>query len=49
MGRVVYNETLTTIGSVALPINVGQLANGTYTIQVINAHQVGVKRLVVRN
>jgi hypothetical protein len=49
MGRVVYNETLTTIGSVTLPINVGQLANGTYTIQVINAHQVGVKRLVVRN
>jgi hypothetical protein len=48
MGRIVYAETLTTIGAIALPINVSQLASGTYTIQVINSNQVGVKRLVVR-
>jgi hypothetical protein len=49
MGRIVVSETLNTIGAVALPIDVSQLANGTYTIQVTNANQVGIRRLVVRN
>jgi hypothetical protein len=49
MGRIVVSETLNTIGAVALPIDVSQLADGTYTIQVTNANQVGIRRLVVRN
>ena len=49
MGRTIYTEKLTAIGSIALPVDVSQLADGTYTIQVINADQVGIKRLVIRN
>ena len=49
MGRIVVSESLNTIGAVALPIHVSQLADGTYTIQVTNANQVGIRRLVVRN
>ena len=49
MGRTIYTEKLTAIGSIALPVDVSQLADGTYTIQVINANQVGIKRLVIRN
>jgi len=49
MGRTIYTEQLTAIGSIALPVDVSQLADGTYTIQVINADQVGIKRLVIRN
>jgi hypothetical protein len=49
MGRIVVSESLNTIGAVALPIDVSQLADGTYTIQVTNANQVGIRRLVVRN
>jgi hypothetical protein len=48
MGRTIYTEKLTAIGSIALPVDVSQLADGTYTIQVINADQVGIKRLVIR-
>ena len=49
MGRTIYTEKLTAIGSIALPVDVSQLADGTYTIQVITADQVGIKRLVIRN
>lgn len=49
MGRTIYTEKLTAIGSIALPVDVSKLADGTYTIQVINAGQVGIKRLVIRN
>jgi PKD repeat protein len=48
MGRTIYTEKLTASGSIALPVDVSQLADGTYTIQVINADQVGIKRLVIR-
>lgn len=48
MGRTIYTEKLTTIGSIALPVDVSQLADGTYTIQVINADHVGIKRLMIR-
>lgn len=48
MGRTIYTEKFTTIGSIALPVDVSQLADGTYTIQVINADHVGIKRLMIR-
>ncbi|MFM7643886.1 MAG: PKD domain-containing protein [Sphingomonadales bacterium] len=47
-GRVVFTQTCNEIGSVLLPINVSELASGSYTVQLINADQVGIKRLLIR-
>ncbi|MBM3916748.1 MAG: T9SS type A sorting domain-containing protein [Sphingomonadales bacterium] len=47
-GRVVFTQTYNEIGSVLLPINVSELASGSYTVQLINADQVGIKRLLIR-
>ena len=48
MGRVVFTQAYNEIGSVQLPINVSELASGSYTVQLINADQVGIKRLLIR-
>jgi hypothetical protein len=48
MGRVVFTQAYNEIGSVLLPINVSELASGSYTVQLINADQVGIKRLLIR-
>jgi len=48
MGRVVFTQAYSEIGSVLLPINVSELASGSYTVQLINADQVGIKRLLIR-
>lgn len=48
MGRVVFTQSYNEIGSVLLPINVSELASGSYTVQLINADQVGIKRLLIR-
>lgn len=47
-GRVVFTQAYNEIGSVLLPINVSELASGSYTVQLINADQVGIKRLLIR-
>lgn len=47
-GRVVFTHAYNEIGSVLLPINVSELASGSYTVQLINADQVGIKRLLIR-
>ncbi|MFM6965341.1 MAG: T9SS type A sorting domain-containing protein [Sphingomonadales bacterium] len=47
-GRVVFTQSYNEIGSVLLPINVSELASGSYTVQLINADQVGIKRLLIR-
>jgi len=48
MGRVVFAQAINEIGSQALPISVAELASGSYTIQIISANLVGVKRLMIR-
>ena len=47
-GRLVYTQTFNEVGSVLLPVNVSMLSSGSYTVQLINAEQVGVKRLLIR-
>ena len=47
-GRLVYTQTFNEVGSVVLPVNVSMLSSGSYTVQLINAEQVGVKRLLIR-
>ena len=47
-GRLVYTQTFNEAGSVVLPVNVSMLSSGSYTVQLINAEQVGVKRLLIR-
>lgn len=47
-GRLVYTQTFSEVGSVLLPVNVSMLSSGSYTVQLINAEQVGVKRLLIR-
>jgi PKD repeat protein len=48
-GRLVYTQQINEIGAVQVPVNVNELASGTYTIQLINATLVGTKRLVIRH
>ena len=47
-GRLVYTQAFSEVGSVLLPVNVSMLSSGSYTVQLINAEQVGVKRLLIR-
>jgi hypothetical protein len=47
-GRLVYTQTFNEVGSVLLPVDVSMLCSGSYTVQLINAEQVGVKRLLIR-
>ena len=47
-GRLVYSTQITEVGSVLLPVNVSELASGSYTVQLINANQVGIKHLMIR-
>lgn len=47
-GRLVKSQDVNEIGSLLLSVNVGDLANGSYTVQLINANQIGVKHLVIR-
>ena len=47
-GRLVYTQTFNEVGSIFLPVNVSMLSSGSYTLQLINAEQVGVKRLLIR-
>ncbi len=47
-GRLVYTQTFNEVGAVVLPVNVSMLSSGSYTVQLINAEQVGVKRLLIR-
>ena len=47
-GRLVYTQTFNEVGSILLPVNVSMLSSGSYTLQLINAEQVGVKRLLIR-
>ena len=47
-GRLVYTKTFNEVGSVLLPVDVSMLSSGSYTVQLINAEQVGVKRLLIR-
>jgi hypothetical protein len=47
-GRLVYTKTCNEVGSVLLPVDVSMLSSGSYTVQLINAEQVGVKRLLIR-
>ena len=48
MGRVVFAQGIYEIGSQMLPVSVAELASGSYTVQIISANQVGVKRLMIR-
>ena len=48
MGRVVFAQGIHEIGSQMLPVSVAELASGCYTVQIISANQVGVKRLMIR-
>lgn len=48
MGRVVFTQAYNEIGSVILPVNLSELASGSYTVQLINADQVHIKRLLIR-
>lgn len=47
-GRLVQTQDFNEVGSILLPVNVSDLASGSYTVQLINADQVGVKRLLIR-
>ncbi|MEY3075011.1 MAG: hypothetical protein RJB25_649, partial [Bacteroidota bacterium] len=47
-GRLVYTQTFNEVGSILLPVNVSMLSSGSYTLQLIHAEQVGVKRLLIR-
>jgi hypothetical protein len=48
MGRVVLTQAINEVGSLVLPLNVAELAAGSYTVQIISENQVGVKRLMIR-
>jgi hypothetical protein len=48
MGRVVLTQAINEVGSLVLPVNVAELAAGSYTVQIISENQVGVKRLMIR-
>lgn len=47
-GRLVYTAQITEVGTVLHPVNVSELASGSYTVQLINANQVGIKHLMIR-
>lgn len=47
-GRLVYTAQITEVGAVLHAVNVSELASGSYTVQLINANQVGIKRLMIR-
>ncbi len=47
-GRLVYSAQITEVGSVLLPVNVSELAAGSYTVQLISDNQVGIKHLMIR-
>lgn len=47
-GRLVQTQDFNEVGAILLPVNVSDLASGSYTVQLINANQVGVKRLLIR-
>ena len=47
-GRLVYTAQITEVGAVLHPVNVSELASGSYTVQLINANQVGIKHLMIR-
>ncbi len=47
-GRLVYTAQITEVGAVLHPVNVSDLASGSYTVQLINANQVGIKHLMIR-
>ncbi len=47
-GRLVYSVQITEVGSVLLPVNVSELAAGSYTVQLISDNQVGIKHLMIR-
>jgi hypothetical protein len=47
-GRLVKTQDFNEVGAILLPVNVSDLASGSYTVQLINANQVGVKRLLIR-
>jgi hypothetical protein len=47
-GRLVYTEQINEVGSMLLPVDVSELASGSYTVQLINTNQVGVKHLLIR-
>jgi len=47
-GRLVKTQDFNEVGAILLPVNVSDLASGSYTVQLINADQVGVKRLLIR-
>ncbi|MFM7006610.1 MAG: T9SS type A sorting domain-containing protein [Flavobacteriales bacterium] len=47
-GRLVKTQEFNEVGVILLPVNVSDLASGSYTVQLINADQVGVKRLLIR-
>ncbi|MEY4803964.1 MAG: hypothetical protein RL331_477 [Bacteroidota bacterium] len=47
-GRLVYTAQITEVGTVLHPVNISELASGSYTVQLINAKQVGIKHLMIR-
>lgn len=47
-GRLVYAAQITEVGAVLHPVNVSELASGSYTVQLINDNQVGTKHLMIR-
>jgi PKD repeat protein len=47
-GRLVYTQQIYEVGAMLLPVDVSELASGSYTVQLINANQVGVKHLLIR-
>ncbi len=47
-GRLVYTQQINEVGAMLLPVDVSELASGSYTVQLINANQVGVKHLLIR-
>ena len=47
-GRLVYTQQINEVGTMLLPVDVSELASGSYTVQLINANQVGVKHLLIR-
>jgi PKD domain/Ig-like domain CHU_C associated/Secretion system C-terminal sorting domain len=47
-GRLVYTAQITEVGAILHPVNVSDLAAGSYTVQLINTNQVGIKHLMIR-
>jgi hypothetical protein len=47
-GRLVYAAQITEVGAGLHPVNVSELASGSYTVQLINDNQVGTKHLMIR-